>query len=64
MAAVSDEMLAQAAAHGTAYDVCTQVARLERRDDHAALCSPSLTLAGDRVRENTDAIIKTFSTAA
>jgi probable F420-dependent oxidoreductase len=59
--AVSDAMLAEMAAYGTAADVREQVERLERRYDHAALYSPSFTLSPERVAENTTAIIETFA---
>lgn len=59
--AVSDKMLTQMAAAGTPDEVRAQVAALEKRYDHAALYSPSFTLSAKRVRENTDAIIETFS---
>ena len=61
VAAVSDSMLAEMAAAGTADDVRDQVARLEKRYDHAALYSPSFTLSPERVDENTSAIIETFA---
>lgn len=60
IAAVSDAMLAEMAAVGSAAEVREQVARLEQRYDHAALYSPSFTLAPERVTENTTAIIETF----
>jgi probable F420-dependent oxidoreductase len=60
VAAVSDRMLDEMAAAGTAEDVRHQVARLERRYDHAALYSPSFTMSPERVDENTTAIIETF----
>lgn len=59
--AVSDAMLDQMAAAGTAAEVREQVERLEKRYDHAALYSPSFTLSAERVRENTHAIIETFA---
>jgi probable F420-dependent oxidoreductase len=61
VAAVSDRMLEEMAAAGTAEDVRDQVARLEKRYDHAALYSPSFTLSPERVDENTTAIIETFA---
>jgi probable F420-dependent oxidoreductase len=59
--AVSPAMLDQMAAAGTLADVRDQVARLEKRYDHAALYSPSFTLAPERVRENTLAVIEAFA---
>ena len=59
--AVSDTMLAEMAASGTAEEVREQVALLEKRYDHAALYSPSFTLPAERVAENTTAIIETFA---
>jgi probable F420-dependent oxidoreductase len=59
--AVSGAMLAEMAAAGTVDEVRQQVALLEKRYDHAALYSPSFTLAAGRVRENTTAIIETFA---
>ena len=56
--AVSPGMLDEMAAAGTVEDVRDQVARLEKRYDHAALYSPSFTLAPERVRENTLAVIE------
>jgi alkanesulfonate monooxygenase SsuD/methylene tetrahydromethanopterin reductase-like flavin-dependent oxidoreductase (luciferase family) len=61
VAAVSDRMLGEMAATGTADDVRDQVARLEKRYDHAALYSPSFTLSPHRVDENTTAILETFA---
>jgi probable F420-dependent oxidoreductase len=61
VAAVSPRMLEEMAATGTADDVRDQVARLEKRYDHAALYSPSFTLSAERVDENTSAIIETFA---
>lgn len=61
IAAVSPAMLDQMAAAGTLEDVRDQVAVLEKRYDHAALYSPSFTLAPQRVRENTLAVIEAFS---
>jgi alkanesulfonate monooxygenase SsuD/methylene tetrahydromethanopterin reductase-like flavin-dependent oxidoreductase (luciferase family) len=61
VAAVSDAMLAEMAAYGTAADVREQVERLEKRYDHAALYSPSFTLSPERVAENTTAILETFA---
>ena len=61
VAAVSPRMLEEMAATGTADDVRDQVARLEKRYDHAALYSPSFTLSPERVDENTTAIIETFA---
>jgi probable F420-dependent oxidoreductase len=61
VAAVSDRMLDQMAAYGTADDVRDRVALLEQRYDHAALYSPSFTLSPERVAENTTAIIETFA---
>jgi probable F420-dependent oxidoreductase len=59
--AVSPAMLDEMAAAGTVGDVRDQVARLEKRYDHAALYSPSFTLAPGRVRENTLAVIEAFA---
>lgn len=59
--AVSPVMLDEMAAAGTVDDVRDQVARLEKRYDHAALYSPSFTLAPERVRENTLAVIEAFA---
>lgn len=59
--AVSDAMLDQMAAAGTADDVRERVARLEQRYDHCALYSPSFTLSAERVAENTAAILQTFA---
>ncbi|MCW2816097.1 MAG: 5,10-methylenetetrahydromethanopterin reductase [Nocardioides sp.] len=59
--AVSDRMLDQMAAAGPADEVRQRVAVLEQRYDHAALYSPSFTLDAERVRENTTAILETFS---
>jgi probable F420-dependent oxidoreductase len=61
VSAVSDEMLDQMAAAGTADEVRERVARLEQRYDHCALYSPSFTLSAERVAENTTAIIETFA---
>lgn len=61
VAAVSDRMLDEMAAAGSADDVRDQVARLEQRYDHAALYSPSFTLSPERVAENTTAVIETFA---
>jgi alkanesulfonate monooxygenase SsuD/methylene tetrahydromethanopterin reductase-like flavin-dependent oxidoreductase (luciferase family) len=61
VAAVSPAMLHEMAAAGTVEDVRDQVARLEQRYDHAALYSPSFTLAPERVRENTFALIEAFA---
>jgi probable F420-dependent oxidoreductase len=58
--AVSGEMLDQMAAAGTLDEVRERVAHLEKRYDHAALYSPSFTMAAERVRENTFAIIDAF----
>ena len=59
--AVSDAMLDEMAAAGTPHEVREQIARLDRRYDHAALYSPSFTLSPERVAENTAAIIETFA---
>jgi probable F420-dependent oxidoreductase len=59
--AVSPAMLEQMAASGTIEDVRDQVAVLEKRYDHAALYSPSFTLAPERVRENTLSLIEAFA---
>jgi probable F420-dependent oxidoreductase len=59
--AVSPAMLEQMAAAGTLEDVREQVALLEQRYDHAALYSPSFTLAPERVRENTLALVEAFA---
>jgi probable F420-dependent oxidoreductase len=59
--AVSPAMLDEMAAAGSVGDVLDQVARLEKRYDHAALYSPSFTLAPERVRENTLAVIEAFA---
>jgi probable F420-dependent oxidoreductase len=61
VAAVSDAMLDEMAAAGTADEVRAKVAHLERRYDHCALYSPSFTLSAERVAENTSAIIETFA---
>ena len=61
VAAVSPAMLDEMSAAGTVDDVRDQVARLEKRYDHAALYSPSFTLSPERVRENTFALIETFA---
>jgi alkanesulfonate monooxygenase SsuD/methylene tetrahydromethanopterin reductase-like flavin-dependent oxidoreductase (luciferase family) len=60
VAAVSDAMLDEMAAAGTLAEVRERVAALEKRYDHAALYSPSFTLAPERVTENTMAIIEAF----
>ena len=54
-------MLEEMAAAGTLDEVRDQVAVLEKRYDHAALYSPSFTLAAERVSENTLAIIEAFA---
>jgi probable F420-dependent oxidoreductase len=59
--AVSPAMVEQMAAAGTLEDVRDQVARLEKRYDHAALYSPSFTLSPERVRENTFALVEAFA---
>lgn len=59
--AVSDRMLDEMAAAGTLDEVRDRVAVLEKRYDHAALYSPSFTLAAERVSENTLAIIEAFA---
>jgi probable F420-dependent oxidoreductase len=59
--AVSDAMLDQMAVAGTADEVRDALPELEKRYDHAALYSPSFTLAPERVAENTEAIIETFA---
>ncbi|MCW2867878.1 MAG: 5,10-methylenetetrahydromethanopterin reductase [Marmoricola sp.] len=61
VSAVSPAMLEEMAAAGTLSDVRDQVARLEKRYDHAALYSPSFLLAPERVRENTLAVIEAFA---
>jgi probable F420-dependent oxidoreductase len=61
VAAVSPAMLDQMSAAGSVDDVRDQVAALEKRYDHAALYSPSFTLASERVRENTLALIEAFA---
>ena len=61
VAAVSDGMLDEMAAHGTVDEVRQRVAALEKRYDHAALYSPSFQMAPERVRENTSAIIEAFA---
>lgn len=61
VAAVSDRMLDEMAAAGTLDEVRERVATLEKRYDHAALYSPSFTMAAERVTENTLAIIEAFS---
>jgi probable F420-dependent oxidoreductase len=61
VAAVSDRMLEEMVACGTPADVRDQVARLEKRYDHAALYSPSFTLSPERVAENTTAVLETFA---
>lgn len=61
VAAVSDRMLQEMAAVGTADEVRDQVAALEKQFDHAALYSPSFTLSAERVAENTTAILETFA---
>jgi probable F420-dependent oxidoreductase len=58
--AVSDRMLDEMAAAGTLDEVRDRVAVLEKRYDHAALYSPSFTMAPERVTENTFAIIEAF----
>jgi alkanesulfonate monooxygenase SsuD/methylene tetrahydromethanopterin reductase-like flavin-dependent oxidoreductase (luciferase family) len=55
--AVSPAMLDQMAVAGTADEVREALPALEKRYDHAALYSPSFTLAPERVAENTQAII-------
>ncbi|WP_243794930.1 LLM class flavin-dependent oxidoreductase [Saccharopolyspora gloriosae] len=60
IAAVSDRMLAEMAVCGTADEVRDALPAIEKRYDHAALYSPSFTLAPERVAENTEAIIETF----
>jgi hypothetical protein len=59
--AVSPVMLDQMAVAGTAEEVRDALPALEKRYDHAALYSPSFTLASERVAENTQAIIDTFA---
>jgi probable F420-dependent oxidoreductase len=59
--AVSDAMLEEMAVAGTADEVRDALPALEQRYDHAALYSPSFTLAPERVAENTRAIIETFA---
>ncbi|MBQ0854532.1 LLM class flavin-dependent oxidoreductase [Streptomyces sp. BH-SS-21] len=59
--AVSDAMLDQMAVAGTVDEVRDALPALEKRYDHAALYSPSFTLAPERVAENTQAIIETFA---
>jgi probable F420-dependent oxidoreductase len=59
--AVSDPMLDEMAAAGTLEEVRDRVAVLEKRYDHAALYSPSFTLAPERVADNTLAIIDAFA---
>lgn len=61
VAAVSDRMLDEMAATGTLSEVRDRVAVLEKRYDHAALYSPSFTMAPERVTENTFAIIEAFA---
>lgn len=61
VAAVSEAMLDQMSAAGTVAEVRQRVEVLERRYDHAALYSPSFTLAPERVDENTHAIIEAFT---
>jgi probable F420-dependent oxidoreductase len=58
--AVSQRMLDEMAAAGTIDEVRERVAVLEKRYDHAALYSPSFTMAPERVAENTLAIIEAF----
>lgn len=58
---VSDAMLNQMAVAGTPDEVRDALPALEKRYDHAALYSPSFTLAPERVAENTQAIIDTFA---
>lgn len=60
VAAVSDDMIDQMAAAGTLEEVRAQVAKLEKRYDHAALYSPSFTMSAERIRENTFAIVDAF----
>lgn len=60
VAAVSDAMLEEMAAAGPLDEVRDRVAALEKRYDHAALYSPSFTMAPERVIENTFAIIEAF----
>ena len=59
--AVSSRMLDEMAVAGTADEVRDALPALEKRYDHAALYSPSFTLAPERVAENTEAIIETFA---
>jgi probable F420-dependent oxidoreductase len=59
--AVSGRMLDEMAVAGTADEVRDALPALEKRYDHAALYSPSFTLAPERVAENTEAIIETFA---
>lgn len=59
--AVSAAMLDQMAVAGTADEVRDALPELEKRYDHAALYSPSFTLAPERVAENTEAIVETFA---
>ncbi|MFD4972930.1 LLM class flavin-dependent oxidoreductase [Streptomyces sp. NPDC058424] len=59
--AVSDRMLEQMAVAGTVDEVRDALPALEKRYDHAALYSPSFTLAPERVAENTEAITETFA---
>jgi alkanesulfonate monooxygenase SsuD/methylene tetrahydromethanopterin reductase-like flavin-dependent oxidoreductase (luciferase family) len=59
--AVSPAMLDQMAVAGTADEVRDALPALEKRYDHAALYSPSFTVAPQRVAENAQAIIDTFA---
>jgi probable F420-dependent oxidoreductase len=59
--AVSPAMLDQMAVAGTADEVRDALPALEKRYGHAALYSPSFTVAPQRVAENTQAIIDTFA---
>ncbi|HZX37541.1 MAG TPA: LLM class flavin-dependent oxidoreductase [Streptomyces sp.] len=59
--AVSDAMVDEMAIAGTVDEVRDALPRLEKRYDHAALYSPSFTLAPERVAENTEALIETFA---
>jgi probable F420-dependent oxidoreductase len=61
VAAVSEPMLDEMAAYGSVEEVRQRVAVLEKRYDHAALYSPSFTMAAERVTENTFAVIEAFA---
>ncbi|MCZ6710624.1 MAG: LLM class flavin-dependent oxidoreductase [Gammaproteobacteria bacterium] len=60
-AAVSDEMVDQIAIAGTPDEVRDQLKQWEGLAEQVILYSPSIGLKGERVQENLDAIVDTFS---